>query len=166
MANNKWDRKLDKIREMYPATSNINWGDILRDEPDVLYSVIGGVTKTNKHSDKSNATKVAQVTSSNYSELCFVDAFNILWGDRSFRSMAHKTGIPVGTIQKYRSGQMSPSFQTMEKIAEGFNIDPSYFLEYRIGKILASIDSYLVKNPEVASAWFVKIKNSAGIKIK
>lgn len=166
MASEKWDKKLSKIREIYPATNNINWGEILREEPDVFYSVIGGVTKTNKNSDKSNSTKVAQVTNSNYSELCFVESFKLLWGESSFRSMAHKTGIPSGTIQKYRSGAMAPSFQTMEKIAAGFNIDPSYFLEYRIGKILASIDSYLVENPEVASTWFHKIKKNTGLKIK
>jgi len=54
----------------------------------------------------------------------------------------------------------------MEKIAEVYNRKPSYFLEYRIAKVLISIEFFLTQNPETATVWFSKVKKDSGIVIR
>jgi transcriptional regulator with XRE-family HTH domain len=80
--------------------------------------------------------------------------------------MAKLTGISPTMIFNLQKGSMEPSFEVMEKIAKSLNKKPSYFLEYRIGKIMASLSSYLVKSPEIASMWYSEISKNEGIKIK
>lgn len=162
-SSKKWDKKLQELRQDYPNIGSIDWHTLINNEPEVFYSVIGGVAKTKSKKSVSSGMKVAQIKGENYSELPFIEALNVLWGDRSYRSMANKTGLPLASIQKIRSGAMTPSFETMEKIAVAFNMDPSYFLEYRICKILSSLDAYLVANPETATSWYSKLNK--GIKI-
>lgn len=163
-SNKKWDKKIKNLREIYPKINNINWSEILKEEPEVFHSVVNGISKTNKNN--ANNLKVAKIMDTNYSELNFIDSLNVLWGTMSFRAMSEKTGIPLASIQKIRSGDMTPSYETMEQIAKSFNIDPSYFLDYRIAKILSCIDSYLTNSPETATSWYKKIEKNKGIKIK
>ena len=170
MPDKKWDKKIHQIRETYPDVRNIDWGEILRTEPEIFRPVAGDVAKSTVSKKdkgiKSAAQSLAQLTNSDYSEVAFVDALNALWGDRSISDMVHKTKISKEIIYHMKRGTRHPSFQEMEQIAKSFGKDPSFFLEYRIGKVLAAIDSYLRRSPETATVWHSKVVKAQGIKVK
>lgn len=169
MPDKKWDKKLYKIREAYPEVRSIDWAELIRGEPEIFRSITGDVAKSTipkKKVDHSSAAQsFAQLTNTDYSELCFVDALNVLWGGRSISDMVHKTKISKEIIYHMKRGTRTPTFSEMEQIARSFGKDPSYFLEYRIGKILASIDLYLQRSPETAALWHEKVQKAEGLKI-
>jgi len=60
------------------------------------------------------------------------------------RSLAIKTNLNYTYFSKLKNRIKQPPIGTIEVIANGLNIDPEYFLEYRIYKI----EKFLVDNPE------------------
>ena len=171
MTDTKWDKKLYKLREQYPEVRNIDWARILQSEPEVFRSIAGDVAKSNapkksKTTHAANSQGLAQLTNVDYSELCFLDALEILWGDRSISDMVYKTGISRQLIYNMKRGLREPTFEEMEQIARAFGKDPSFFLEYRIGKALAAIDVFLQRSPETATAWYIKVVKNQGINLQ
>lgn len=170
MPDKKWDKKIHQIRETYPDVRNIDWAKLLQSEPAIFRSIAGDVAKsTINKKDKGNsatAQSLAQLTNTDYSEVSFVDALNALWGTRSISDMVHKTKISKEIIYHMKRGTRHPSFEEMEQIARSFGKDPSFFLEYRIGRVLAAIDSYLRRSPETATVWHAKVIKAEGIKVK
>jgi len=170
MTDSKWDKKLTALRESYPEVRNIDWGKILKDEPEVFRAVAGGVGKSavpkkSKMNHSTSHQRYAQLTDTDYSELPFVDALHVLWGDKSLNGMVAKTGITKQIIYQMKKGNREPTFEEMEQIARSFGHDPSFFLEYRIGKVLAAIDIYLQTAPETAAVWYNHVTKNTGLKI-
>lgn len=170
MKNSKWDKKLEKLRETYPGINNIDWGKILHEEPEVFHSVVGGVIrpksgKKSKISIVEGNKKIAQLSGTDYSELPFTEALDILCGNLSVRKLAAKTGFPPATFYLLKTGKQTPSFQDMENIARAFNRHPAFFLEYRIATVLSSIDIFLQECPETAVVWYNKVINSKGLTV-
>jgi DNA-binding phage protein len=168
MKDKKWDKKIHKLRDAYPEIKGINWSKILGTEPEVFRSIVGGVgkngsNKTGTHSESNQ--KFAQIFNDDYSELPFIEALNVLWADRSLSDMVVKTGVSRQIIYDMKRGKRHPSFEEMAQIAEAFDRDPSFFLEYRIGKVLAAIDTFLVRSPETASSWYKIVTKNEGLKV-
>ncbi len=61
------------------------------------------------------------------------------------RGLAGKTKFNFTYFSKLKNRTKSPPIRTIEVIAEGLNIPPEYFLEYRIYKV----SNYLLENPEL-----------------
>jgi transcriptional regulator with XRE-family HTH domain len=171
MTDTKWDKKIHRLREEFPEIRNINWSEILNSEPEVFRSLAGDVAKSSapkkeKASNSTGAQGLAQLTNVDYSELGFLDALDVLWGDRSISDMVFKTGISRQLIYNMKRGLREPTFEEMEQIARAFGKDPSFFLEYRIGKALAAIDVFLQRSPETATAWYLKVVKNQGINLQ
>lgn len=169
MREKNWDRKIHDLRETYPEIRNIDWARLVSTEPEIFRGIAGDVAKVgvDKKAKPHSATAqaYAQLINTDYSELPFVEALNILWGDRSINDMTHKTKISKELIYRMKRGLRHPSFEEMEQIARSFGKDPSFFLEYRIGKVLAAIDVYLRRSPEVATVWHSKVVKAEGLKV-
>jgi transcriptional regulator with XRE-family HTH domain len=60
------------------------------------------------------------------------------------RGLAGKTNLNFTYFSKLKNRTKRPPVKTIEVIAEGLNIPPEYFLEYRIHRIT----DFLLKNPE------------------
>lgn len=169
---NKKDKiqlKINKAKEENPQLSNINWGEIIRREPDVLNNILGDVARSDskrrsKIDRKTGTQKLSAMTNTDHSESKFCYAFTYVCGDESLRKTAEKLDISYSKVYNLKLGKAEPTFELMEKIAEVYNRKPSYFLEYRVGKVLLSIQSYLTSNPETATAWYSKV--NSGIVIR
>lgn len=63
------------------------------------------------------------------------------------RSLANKTNLDYTYFSKLKNREKHPPISTIEIIAKGLNIQPEYFLEYRIYKI----EKLLLENPELTN---------------
>ncbi len=61
------------------------------------------------------------------------------------RGLANKTKFNFTYFSKLTNRTKQPPIRTIEVIAEGLNIPPEYFIEYRIHKVT----DYLLENPEL-----------------
>ncbi|RTK94019.1 XRE family transcriptional regulator [Candidatus Saccharibacteria bacterium] len=165
MNDKTWDKKLKYIRGKYPDVNSIDWASIIAGEPGILRAIAGNVAGSN-YNKKHGISDATQLLGTEFSELNFVDALNILWGDRSISDMVAKTNISHNKIYNMKRGLREPTFKDMEAIAKAFGKDPAFFLEYRIAKILASIDRYLTSSPETATHWFSLLSSKKWIKVK
>lgn len=156
------------VRDQYNDMSHVPWGDILRDNPDVFAALAGSVVKKKKKKGHKQ-TETRSLNALNlpeYAEVQFLEAFNVVWGGHTFKEMIEKTGLTVNVLQRLKSGERDPSFEEMSQIATGLGLDKAFFLEYRIGKVLASINVFLENNPETATAWFAKVNRNGKIVLK
>ena len=167
----KIQAKIDKAKEANPHLQNINWGEILQREPDVLNNILGDVARSDtkrrsKIDRKTGTQKLQAMSGTDHSEREFRYAFASICGKESFRKTATKLNISAAHVYNLKEGKAQPTLELMEKIAEVYNRRPSYFLEYRVGMVLMSIESYLTRNPETATVWYSKVQSNSGIIIR
>ena len=167
----KIQKKIEAAKKNYPQLANINWNDILREDPEILNDVVAGIVRTDtKRKAKINynvgTQKLHRLQDIDYSELPFTEAFAIMCGDDPLRVIAEKIGVSYSHVYNLRQGISEPSFEIMESIAEAYSRKPSFLLEYRIGTVLLSLEAFMEKNPETASIWYNRVYNQRGIQIK
>jgi transcriptional regulator with XRE-family HTH domain len=163
-----WEVKYKRIIKQYPEVSDLNWSRVMREESDIFARLLGDVLKSEGRGskpgkrpqlDRSEAlNRLAKLSGEDFSEYDFATTFRNLTAGRSIRNIAHKTGLGTSYVHRLLSGNADPSFETMEKIAEAFRKNPSYFLEYRIAIILVVLDGMFTDSPETATAWYLKLK--------
>ena len=163
-----WEENLRKVKENYPNIDNLDWARAIRADQDVFANVLGDILKAEgKRSrpgkrptlDRSAAVaELEKISGQSYTELPFDAAFKSLTYGRSIRNIAHKTGIQKDHVHRLLQGKVQPTFEVMEKVAEAFRKDPSYFVEYRVAFVLMSIDKYLTSNPDTATVWYLKMR--------
>ena len=165
-----WEQNLEKVKKEYPSTNNSDWMRAIQLDRDVFTDVLGDVLKTKGKRSKPGKRPVLdravaheellKLSGQSYSELPFQQSFKALTYGRSIRSIAAKTEIQKDHVHRLLKGTVKPTFEVMEKIAEAFSKDPSYFIEYRVSYVLLMMDSYLSNNPESATIWFRKLGGS------
>lgn len=153
-----------------PFLSQVKWNDVLRADPELFNSIIAGILRIGEKRKAAinynvGTKKLHSLQDIDYTELPFHEAFSIMSNGESTGTAATKIGCARSTVYNLRTGISKPSFELMEKIAEGYGREPSYFLEYRIGIILFSMESFLEKNSETATVWYNKVSNKNGIAI-
>lgn len=163
-----WEENLRKAKEQYPSISSLDWSRALGHDPDVFAHVLGDVIRAEgKRSrpgkrpalERSLAeSEYAKISGSSYSEVAFKDAFKALTHGRSLRNIAHKCGLQKDHVHRLLRGDVAPTFEVMEKVAQAFRKDPSYFVEYRVNYVLFVIERYLSDSPETATVWYTKMK--------
>lgn len=163
-----WEDNLRKVKETYPNIDSLDWARAMRADQDVFTSVLGDILKAEgkrsrpgKRPTLDRGTAVAELeklSGQSYTELPFDAAFKALTYGRSIRSIANKTGIQKDHVHRLLQGKVQPTFEVMEKVAEAFRKDPSYFIEYRVAFVLMSIDKYLTSNPDTATVWYLKMR--------
>jgi transcriptional regulator with XRE-family HTH domain len=80
------------------------------------------------------------------------------------RGLAGKTNLNFTYFSKLKNRTKHPPLKTIELIAEGLNIPPEYFLEYRIHKIT----DFLLENPEFTEpllTYLDRLKEKQNLKV-
>lgn len=154
------------IRSSYPNIASVDWSSAIQDD-DVFIKMLGDVLKSERKvstpgkrpslSKGDGINRLNKILDRDYSSFEFQKSFRAISNGKSIRSIHAKTGLSKSHVQRLLSGQDFPSIETMEKIANGFNKHPSYFLEYRICKVLESFNNLMLENPETATNWYKKI---------
>ena len=157
MSKKKWEARITRIKEQYPEIGNTDWSEMFSNNPEVLYSMLGnvarsGITRKSKLSNGIGSQRLAALSSTDYSELQFSEALNALCTLHSVATLE----IGEEELSDLRAGRTQPSIDQIEHIAMYFNRHPSYFMEYRIAYVLASINVFLTDNPQTSSSWFNK----------
>lgn len=164
-----WDSKMHELRDQYPEIKGIDWGGVFIDHPNIFSNISTGIAKVAIADQKKSGVEGERDLEFIYgipmSEEPFSKALDRLWKGRTVGEMSKITGVSSAVIRKLHLGERVPLFEEMEMIAAAFNLDPGYFLEYRIGKVLSAIDGYMLSSPEVSMAWYKKVKDRKGLSI-
>lgn len=81
---------------------------------------------------------------------------------------AEKCGLSRSTVARYEAGNITPSFDTLQKIATAFSISTDYFFDKENKATMPPIDDDDIKfavfgDPDVTDAQFEEIKKIARI---
>ena len=167
MSNKKpsWEKRYQIIKDSHPSVQS-EWGGLIDD--DMFIKILGDVLKSERRtstpgkrpglSKNEGMEKINKLLDRDFSDLEFSKAFRTLSSGRSIRSITSVTGLSKSHIQRLLSGEDNPSIDSIEKIAKGFKKHPSYFLEYRIYKVLGMLNSVMADNPETATSWYLKMR--------
>jgi predicted DNA-binding transcriptional regulator AlpA len=162
-----WDKRYESIKESYPNIDSSDWSNVINDD-EIFISLLGDVLKSERKvstpgkrpglNRSDGLEKLNKMLDRDYSDSEFPKSFKALVGSKSIRAVTAKTGLSKSHVQRLLTQNECPSIETLEKIAEGFKKHPSYFLEYRVYKVLESINFLLLKNPETATHWYRRVK--------
>lgn len=163
-----WSERSKLIKKHFPSTASLDWFEVFRQDPAIAGKIIADIIKTDQERDgrpgkrpslgeELTAEKLRQLQGEDFSDYEFTRAFKVLVGARSVRNIAHKTGLPPTRVHQLLKGDIPPTVEIMEQIAKGFRKKPSYFVEYRIGYIVATIAFKLETMPETATVLYKKL---------
>lgn len=161
-ANSKklsWSVRYDLIREQFPSVERLRWEKAF-DDVELLGRVLRDILKIDQAPqgrsgprptlDYEKAQKrLAQFLGNDYTVLPFHEALRVLAGDRSIRSLATKTGLDRNLIHRLLSQQIAPDAYIITEVANAFDKQPSYFLEYRVNVVLAALSDQMMSAPEM-----------------
>jgi len=161
-----WDKRYQAIRKSYPNLDKADWNKAISDD-DIFIKVIGDVLKSERKistpgkrpglTKSDGIERLNKILERDFSDLEFSASFRSLVAGRSVRAIHAKTGLSKSHVQRLLTGADNPSIETIEKIASAFKKHPSYFLEYRIFKVLECVNVFLIENPETATTWYKKV---------
>ena len=155
------NRLLELKKRDFPEIDNVDWAQLMFDSPNVFEGVVGDILKVKhskkvgKVSKKDGYRKFQTLVGLGRSELPFAEAFKCVTKDETIRRTATKVGVSPAYIYNLQQGTTEPTIEVIEKIADAYGLSPSYFIEYRIAHVLFSIERFLARNPETATAWFL-----------
>lgn len=154
------------LHEKYPSTAQLNWERAFDSDIDLLGHMLRDILKLdmaepgaagrrpgldeNESRPSLDRLMGRDPTSHVYSVLPFPATFRLLIGKRSLRAMRAKVDIPLTRIHRLLAATVAPSPQEMERIAAAFAKQPSYFVEYRVQAIAATIFAALGTQPEAS----------------
>jgi transcriptional regulator with XRE-family HTH domain len=168
MATASWEEKEKRIKERHPDALDVSWSRAMQVDPDLFARIVGDVVKSTASGARPGKrpslepndafAAYSKLAGQDFSDKDFHSSFRALTHGHSIRAVSRKTSLAPSYIFKLLNDKATPSYETMAKIASAFKKDPSYFLEYRVGFVLSTIDTFLCDSPETASAWFLKMK--------
>src|SRR5688500_1790328 len=137
------------IAEKFPDTKDFNWKKAFDNDLDLFARIIRDILKLDQAQPGrpgprpsidygDGVRRLRQFMGQDYALLPFHEAFRILAGDRSVRSLASKLGIDRNQVHRLLTGKVYPGLYDIEVVAKAFGKHPSYFLEYRIQYIANS----------------------------
>lgn len=149
--------RLLELKEDYSDGPKVNWSKVFAKDPDMLGSILAGVARSGTRRKKSmdiesGNRKYAALSQTDYSELPFKDAVDVLARRRPLE------GVDVNLDD--------PTLDNIIEVAAYFSKHPAYFMEYRIRYVLSSVYEFLSSHPETAVAWFNKAYGSRGLSVK
>lgn len=156
------------VRKSFSEVGSADWASILRENPDVFVALAKSIVKKRKKNGSRQVVSARSLDGLNlpeYSEEKFHTSFNRLWSNHTIKEMVEITGLTINILQRLKSGERNPSYREMAQIADGFGLDRAFFLEYRIGYVLASVNHFLEDHPETATAWYAKVEKPSKLSI-
>lgn len=164
-----WHKRADLIRDRFPKSAKMDWAQVFGEDPTVMGHILNDVFKADLAEpgrpgkrpsiDPSVAAeKFRRLGGDDYTILPFNEALRALRGNKSIRHFARNTGLPKSTLFKILSNEKKADIATIELVAENLGKKPSYFVEYRIGYIVAMISHYLEWAPESSIVQYKKVQ--------
>lgn len=167
MAKLSWEKKYKEIKDQYPDILTEDWQSLLSRDSDIFSNLLGDVLKFKGKksvpgkrpnlSREEGASRLLKMADEDFADREFRLAFKALTATKSVRSVAHKTGFGKSYIQRLLQGEQQPTFAAMEQIAQAYGKHPSYFLEYRVARVVIILERFLSSYPETASSWYLKV---------
>lgn len=163
-----WGDRSKVIKDLYPSTALLDWYEVFYQDPVILGRIVNDIIKLDQSrsgkpgkrpslDEEGASDRLRKLRDDDHTTLPFVDAFRLLMADRSVRAMAAKVDIDKSFVHRLMKGDADPTLEIMEKISKAFNKHPSYFVEYRIGYVLAMIDHKLMQSPETSVVLYNKL---------
>lgn len=139
----------------------MNWDAILED--DVVFStVISDLVKRGPFRNRTAMDNMERFNIILYggSKERFVDSLYKLTSPDGPVKIAEKTGYSLAHVKRIMSGKTNPNGEILLRFSEAYDVEPSYFLEYRVFVVTESIENYLMENPDVADSWYRSVRNA------
>ena len=165
------------IAEKFPSTQRLNWEKAFNNNIELLGRILQDVLKVDvaptgrpgprPSLDRRKAEPELErmlgkdPTAHPYTTLPFAEAFRLLVGKRSIRNLEHKLGVSKSHLHRWLSGSVKPSIDQMERIADVFGKQPSYFAEYRAERIVGIVGEQLAGDPDVSIRIYERITQAA-----
>lgn len=167
---------LSAIRAQFPSIDTINWEKVFREDTELYGRVWKDILKYDQAGegrpgprpalDPEKASKrYLQLTDDDFTMLPFQEALKNISDGMSIRKLAVRTGLDKNLVFHLVTGRREPDAYEMELFATVFGRRPSYFLEYRIGYVLAMVHAHMSKYPESSVSPFIKIRDKLGKKV-
>lgn len=145
-----WEKRQAMIEALFPSIQNLDLLQVFRQDPAVMGKIVNDIIKHDQAEPgrpgkrpslnvKAAEDSLRRYQGEDYNILPFQEAFRKLKGTRSIRHMAHTCDLTSTMVQRLLDGRAEPSIEIMEKVAKGTKKRPSYFQEYRMAFILASL---------------------------
>lgn len=162
-----WEERSNLIQEEFPSTVHLDWAKAFEDI-DLLGRILRDILKIDQSKPGRSGPRPAldrrmaenrlrQFLGADHTYLDFKDAFRVLADGKSHRHLAAKIGLDRNLIQKLMAGTKYPDVRTMEIVADAFDKDPSYFLEYRVAYVLGALAKQMQKAPEITVDLYKRI---------
>lgn len=163
-----WADRAKVIKAVYPSTAELDWYEVFYQDPMILGKIINDIIKLDQSrsgkpgkrpslDEHGAADRLRKLRDEDHTVLPFPEALKMLAADKSVRGLAAKTGLDKSYVHRLLKGDADPSLEIIEKIAKAFNKRPSYFVEYRVGYILAMLDHKLMSSPETSIVFYNKL---------
>jgi len=164
-----WAERSDLIHKTFPSINNINWVEVFQTDPQVLGRLVNDILKLDgatpgKPGKRPNiapeqaSERLAQMTGEDFSMLKFPEAFKILKADRSVRHLARLCSMNHSEAHRLLMGVKEPNVEIMRIVAQAFNKQPSYFLEYRIAFVVSYMCEIMMDVPETSAVQYMKLR--------
>ena len=164
-----WGERYELIKEHFPEAAAVDWKTVFQQDPSVMGKFLGDIFKADLAEpgrpgkrpslEKSVAfDKYRKLGDNDYSFSPFPKALAALKGVKSLRHFSRNLDLPKSTVDRLLKGDKQPDIETIEQVAKALGKDPSYFVEYRIGYIVASVSHFLEWAPEASVVQYNKIK--------
>lgn len=151
----------------FRSTTSLRWEVAFANDPELLGRILRDILKLDRatpgrHGPRPGLDRVRDMpaldrlrgldpTRHPYSLLPFREAFGLLIGERSLRSVVNKTGIGLSRVYRLKEGLGTPpTMAEMEQIAERFGHHPSFFAEYRAWAIQEAVREAMASQLERA----------------
>lgn len=165
------------IAEKFPSTQSLNWEKAFGNNIELLARILQDILKvdvapTGRPGPRPNLDRTRaepdlerllgkDPAAHPYTSLPFAEAFRLLVGDRSLRSLANKLAVSKSNLQRWLSGAATPNTDQMERIAAVFDKQPSYFAEYRAVTIAATVGDQLAGDPDFSIRVYERLAQAA-----
>lgn len=166
-----WHERVEMVHKQFPSVARLDWYKVFREDPSVLGRLINDILKVDAAQPGKPGKRPAvvsgeghnrlrQLAGEDFSSYAFTDAFKILCGERSIRSIAAKTGLDRNHVHRLLNGAI-PTAPVMEQIARAFKKEPGFFAEYRLAYLFAVMHHKLDSFPESTIGFYRKVKGLA-----
>src|SRR5690606_16150435 len=117
-----WADRIKKMNKKYPSTQNMNWSELLRDDPLVLARIVSDIMRTEPGKPKKRLKAksltpehLKRILSDSYSEEDFYTTFSALTQGQTVRSIAAQCGLDHMYVNRLQNRKIEPTLQAMEK---------------------------------------------------
>lgn len=171
------EANLDRAKAMFPAPSDEDLVNYLGKRTDVLHAMLGdiyivttydnlkkaGNGRDGRRTMPSNANlpDLWDMITPRYSQHPFGLAVKELIGERSLRQFAGKVPMDHRELSRMIRGASSVTPYVMEQIAKAANVQPSFFLEYRIGYVQTMLAEVMAAKPNLSVQVFRRLRETS-----